>query len=191
MGVDIALLKFFDICHTRRALEGPMLALGSLEIQEPSATLEAFARENGYQTLLKERSVRSLFADRYRLEDYESCDINQPTDLNLNAPLERKYHGAFKSILNGGTLEHVFDLRQSMENVHDATTVGGVMIHTTPVTWYNHGLFNFNPIMFHLMAETNDYEIVAEGFYYNLSTFPDQTRPIVSIIGEEDRKSVV
>ncbi len=34
MGIDIALVRFFDDCAQETFIEGPMLALGSLDIQE-------------------------------------------------------------------------------------------------------------------------------------------------------------
>lgn len=183
MGVDIALTRFFDHCASKGGFGGPMLALGSLNIQEKEDTIREFARTNGYANLLADLSVPSLFRDRYGLKKYVSCDINGLADeyVDLGVPLPTALRGKFMSIMNGGTLEHVFDMRQATENIHDALAVGGTVIHTTPTTWFDHGFVNHNPVMHHLVAKANGYEILSEGTYYNLGTFEGQTHPVVSV----------
>lgn len=188
MGVDIAEARFFDACARNGGIEGPMLALGSLSIQERPEDIDAFARENGYKALLAEHSVANFFRERYGVAQYVSCDVNGLADvhIDLGIPLPAEHKGQYGSILNGGTLEHVFDMRQAMENIHDAVAVGGIMIHTCPMTWFDHGFVNHNPVLFHLTAKANSYEIVAEGFYYNLGAFANQTKPVVSVVGEDE-----
>lgn len=188
MGVDIALMRFFDACAEKGPLTGPMLALGSLNIQETPEAIAAYAARNNYARLADRQDVASLFGDRYGVRGYQSCDINGEADLflDLSQPLAREYHGAFRSILNGGTLEHIFDLRQAMQNIHDATAVGGLMLHTLPMTWMNHGFVNLNPVLFHLAAEANAYDVVAEGFYFSAGTWPGQNAPVVTLEGVDE-----
>jgi hypothetical protein len=186
MGVDIAQTRFFDECAgSAGGLAGPMLALGSLTLRETPEILAQYAAANGYARLARELSVSALFADRYGVDRYVSCDINGKADLvlDLGRPLPEDQRGAYLSVLNGGTLEHLFDLRLAMENIHDATAVAGLMIHTCPVTWFNHGFFNINPMLFHLTAEANAYDIAAEGYYFCADTWDGQDRPAVSILG--------
>ena len=188
MGVDLALTRFFDHCAARGGMTGPMLALGSLNIQETEETILRYARENDYANLLANKSTSSLFRDRYGIKKYVSCDINGLADeyVDLGVPLPDRLRGQYMGIMNGGTLEHVFDMRQATENIHDALAVGGVVIHTTPTTWFDHGFVNHNPVMHHLVAQANDYEILSEGTYYNLGTFEGQTHPVVSVFQLED-----
>jgi SAM-dependent methyltransferase len=162
-----------------------MLALGSLALQETPEVIEEFARRHGYSRLSNAHTVAALFADRYGVGQYLSCDLNGAADivLDLSQPLPLQYRNAFASVLNGGTLEHVFDLRQVMQNIHDATSVGGVMLHSCPLTWLDHGFVNINPVLFHLMAEANAYEIVAEGYYFSPGTWPGQEQPVVTLLG--------
>lgn len=183
MGVDLALLRFFDHCAMQAALEGPMLALGSLTLRETEVSIEAFARANNYPELAQRLDVATLMRARYGIESYFSCDINGLADLDidLSKPLNPVHRGAFRSVLNGGTLEHVFDLRQALENVHDATAEGGLMLHTCPVTWFDHGFVNLNPLLFHLLAEANAYDVIGEGFYFSAGAWPGQDQPFVAL----------
>jgi hypothetical protein len=189
MGVDFAQTRFFDACAEVARIEGPMLALGSLTLRETEERIAGFAREHGYARLETEQSVSALIAERYGIADYISCDINglADIDLDLSVPLAKEHRGAYRSLLNGGTLEHIFDVRQAMENIHDAVTVGGLMIHTTPMTWFDHGFYNFNPVFFHQTAEANKYEIVAEGYYFCTGTYPGQEQPFVSLNGVDEK----
>lgn len=189
MGIDLAQTRFLDACaDSAGRLPGPMLALGSLTLRESSATLDAYAAANGYRRLASEKTARALLADRYGVERYVSCDINGQADLflDLGEPLPEVHRGCFGSILNGGTLEHIFDLRQAMENIHDATAVGGLMIQTCPLTWFDHGFVNINPMLFHLTAEANGYEVVAEGYYFCAGTWEGQDSPAVSLVGVDE-----
>jgi hypothetical protein len=189
MGVDIALTRFFDQCaKSAGGLAGPMLALGSLTLRETPEVLAEYASANGYTRLAREQSVGALFSDRYGVDRYLSCDINGQADLflDLGLPLPDDQKGVYLSVVNGGTLEHLFDLRLAMQNIHDASAVGGLMIHTCPVTWFDHGFVNINPVLFHLTAEVNDYEVVAEGYHFYADTWEGQGKPAVSIIGVDE-----
>ncbi len=185
MGIDIAQTRFLDACADRAPITGPTLALGSLTIRETDETIERFAHEQGHSRLAREKTVAALMIERYGVGRYFSCDINGLADLrlDLSRPLPPEHKGVYGSILNGGTLEHIFDIRQAMENIHDAVTLGGLIIHTTPMTWHDHGFYNFNPVFFHQTAEANAYEIVAEGYYFCAGTFDGQDRPFVSLNG--------
>lgn len=193
MGVDIALMRFFDQAAEKVPIKGPMLALGSLTIRETPEDITLYAQQSGFQRLAASHTVADLFGERYGVTDYKSCDINGLADimLDLSQPLPDIYHNAFGSILNGGTVEHIFDLRQAMQNIHDATRVGGVILHTLPMTWIDHGFVNLNPLMFHLMAEANDYEITAEGYYFSAGTWPEQAKPVVTLVGIDERVPVI
>lgn len=183
MGIDFALVRFFDHCAELTPIDGPMLALGSLTLRESEPEIEAFARKHSYDRLLREKDVASLMQERYGIARYVSCDINGLADIELDfsKELPAAHRGAYASILNGGTLEHILDIQQALENIHDATRKGGLMLHTTPVTWFDHGYFNINPALFHMLAAANGYETVAEGYYFCAGSWPGQVRPEVII----------
>jgi SAM-dependent methyltransferase len=183
MGIDFSQIQFFDICHKHGGLQTPLLGLGSLAIRESKGDIEGLATAFGYTTLRREQSVRAFFLDRYNISDYRDCDINGSAEilLDLNKRIPENMVGAFGTVLNGGTLEHVFDIRQAMENLHRLVRPNGSFIHMVPVTWYEHGFMNFNPVFFHTVAEANDYTTLAEGFYFLTGAF----------LGESDKPCVL
>ncbi len=68
MGVNFAGARFFDVCASKGAMKGPMLALGSLTIQESEQTIEQYARERSYPRLAARNQFRlfqrPLWGDR-------------------------------------------------------------------------------------------------------------------------------
>lgn len=184
MGIDFAQIQFFDICHKQGGLQTPLLGLGSLVIRQSKDEIQAFAKTLGYVTLQREHSIRAFVLDRYDITEYRDCDINGSAEimLDLNKAIPESLVGAFGTVLNGGTLEHVFDVRRAMENLHCLIRPNGSFIHMVPLTWYEHGFINFNPSFFRTVAEVNEYSILAEGFYFLNGTLPGESgKPSVLI----------
>jgi len=77
------------------------------------------------------------------VDDYEHADLLH--DLNLPLP---EGIGTFDFVLNQGTLEHVFDIRQALWNLSDLTREGGQVVHMVPASMLEHGFYNFNPCLF-------------------------------------------
>jgi SAM-dependent methyltransferase len=88
------------------------------------------------------------------LSGYEGADLIA----DLNQPVPPEYLNRFGLILDGGTMEHVFDIRQGMKNTADMLRPEGRAVHITPVNNYvNHGFVQVSPTLYH------DY-YVANGF---------------------------
>jgi hypothetical protein len=78
-------------------------------------------------------------------------------DLNLPIPDELK--GRFALIYNGGTLEHIFDTRAVLRNLHEMLAPDGVIVHVGPMNgWAEHGFYQFSPTLFADYYHVNGYE---------------------------------
>lgn len=167
MGIAFSFLDLFDIVHKHGCLNDPFIALGSLNVNEDMGVIQAYASKNPWWNHDENYSVRSLLRDRYHIMNYKDIDINGVADvwLDLNKPLDGEYVNSANVILNGGTLEHVFDVAQALKNIHAMLKEGGCLIHLVPVSWFNHGYYNFNPMFFREVAAVNKYQLLAEGFY--------------------------
>lgn len=65
---------------------------------------------------------------------------------DLNNPIRDELVGQFGLIVDGGTLEHVFDVAQALENVADMLAPGGRFVSFTPFNGYpGHGFYQFSP----------------------------------------------
>ena len=164
MGIRLSFLPFFDRCAEQSGIQSPLFALGNQEIHESVSDVKAFANERGYKRLALTCSAQALFMDRYGIEQYKDFDLNGRAEvrLDLSKPLPSKYHASAGTVLNAGTLEHIFDQRAAFENVHDMLRVGGTVIHIAPVTWFEHGFVNFNPRVFRMVESVNGYKGLGE-----------------------------
>ena len=74
--------------------------------------------------------------------DFEGAQVTWA----LNNPVPHAWHGRYNFIFDGCTLEHVFDVRQSFQNVYDMLDAGGIFVSSTPLNNYpEHGFYQFTP----------------------------------------------
>jgi SAM-dependent methyltransferase len=63
---------------------------------------------------------------------------------DLNRPVPDALRGQFDFIYDGGTLEHVFNVAQALENVFLMLRPGGVFASANGMNgWYGHGIYQF------------------------------------------------
>jgi len=89
---------------------------------------------------------------------YEGADI--VFDLNSDA-LPKDMEEKYDYILDGGTLEHVFDFRNSLKLIHKMLKVGGTFIFDLPSAMYdlNHGFYHISPCALYEYFKENKYQI--------------------------------
>lgn len=89
--------------------------------------------------------------------DYEDADII----FNLNNDCDDRWHNKFDLILDGGTLEHVFDIASAMKKLYRMLKPGGIIIHGSPLAGYvDHGFYSISPTFYLDFYDANDYEII-------------------------------
>jgi hypothetical protein len=88
---------------------------------------------------------------------YEGADVL----LDLNArELPAEHLGRFDLVLDGGTLEHVFDVAQALRNLCRLVRVGGRILHISPMSnCADHGFYSFSPTLFQDFYAANAFEI--------------------------------
>ena len=89
---------------------------------------------------------------------YEWADIiHDLNDTNIPKELENKYD----FIIDGGTIEHIFNLKNVLENVYKMLKVGGTFFFDQPVfQGINKGYHNFSPCLFYEYFLANHYEVM-------------------------------
>jgi hypothetical protein len=175
MGLHFGFLPFFDVCHSAASLRSPFLSLGSLEIQETRETIDAFCAREKCPRFAAKRTLHSLFAERYQIEEYADLDLNNAASIkaDLTRPIPDELRGKWKTIYDGGTSEHVFDVAAAFEGMHDlCCPKEGVILHIAPITWLFHGYYNLTPHLFESIARVNKYRILAAGYYFMNSPAP-------------------
>jgi len=96
---------------------------------------------------------------------YQSIDIahgykTTVVDLNREA-IPAPFVGMFDTVLNFGTSEHILNQLGTFRAIHDATKVGGAIVHQLPSVGYvDHGYFTYTSRFFFDLAGYNSYQIV-------------------------------
>lgn len=108
---------------------------------------------------------------------YASIDIDGspgsiPLDLNFDS-IPDEHVGKYQIVTNLGTTEHVANQLNAFKIIHDLTAPGGVMIHHLPAQgMMNHGLVNYNPKFFWMLARSNGYKWVYMNFAIAETSYP-------------------
>jgi hypothetical protein len=102
----------------------------------------------GRQTLAPPlKSLEDVFG--FSIEE-SSLDFNSAEGANiicdLNQPVPSDMRKKFDIVIDGGTLEHIFDIRTAFENIFSLVAVSGFIIHINPLNnWINHGFYQISP----------------------------------------------
>jgi hypothetical protein len=79
---------------------------------------------------------------------------------DMNAPIPTQLRQHFNTIIDVGSLEHVFDTRQCLDNLFSMLRLNGyIMLHTPCKGYFNHGLHTFSPECILESLKVNGFEL--------------------------------
>ena len=110
-------------------------------------------------TNLFEQKWKYIFVDSMDNSDYEGASIIH----NLNNPFNssKKY----QYIYDGGTIEHIFNIPQVIENIIDMLDINGLFVSITCNNNFSgHGIYQFSPEFF-LSSLNEKYGMKIESIY--------------------------
>ena len=126
--------------------------------------------------------------------DYEGATIVH----DLNHPVPAHLHGRFDAVIDGGSLEHVFNFPVAIANVMKMVKTGGRVFLKAPANnLCGHGFYQFSPeLMFRVFEPRNGFEleqvVLLEGTYPSVEetsyrrayevTDPEQVRTRVGLV---------
>lgn len=103
-------------------------------------------------TLLGFSTIHSL-----DVSSYEAASIVH----DLNMPISSESYNQYDVIFDGGTLEHVFNVPQVFNNIHNLLKENGIIIHASPShNHVDHGFYMFSPTLFSDYYSENSYKIL-------------------------------
>ena len=68
--------------------------------------------------------------------------------------------GAYGLVLEGGTLEQIFDVKPALCNTGRLVRPDGLVIHHNPVTSFDHGFYGINPTLLIDFYRANGFKII-------------------------------
>jgi hypothetical protein len=79
--------------------------------------------------------------------------------LNLNEPCPNDMHARYALVMDGGTIEHCFNIGQAMKNLASMVAKGGYIYQSNPLNSFNHGFFNLNPTFYFDFYQKNGFVV--------------------------------
>ena len=88
---------------------------------------------------------------------YEDAD----TIHDMNNPVPEEWHGKYDAVIDGGSLEHIFNVPTAFANLSNMLKVGGTIFLNTPANnMMGHGFYQFSPeLMFRIFSEANGFAL--------------------------------
>jgi hypothetical protein len=88
--------------------------------------------------------------------DFEGAHIIH----DLNVPIDRKHWNAYSCVMEGGTIEHIFNFPTVIDNCMKMTAVGGHFLSINLANnWLGHGFYQFSPeLFFNTFCEKNGFK---------------------------------
>jgi hypothetical protein len=140
------------------------------QIDQP-ATKYAFGKysDDFFRDILGAASVSAI-----DVSDYEGAELIH----DLNRPVPSEWHGRFDAVVDGGTLEHVFNIPTAFANLMQVVKVGGRVFVTSPANnLCGHGFYQFSPeFMYRVFCPENGFQIqqaiIVEGRFPSFELAP-------------------
>ncbi|MBM3890254.1 MAG: hypothetical protein FJ388_14160 [Verrucomicrobia bacterium] len=98
-----------------------------------------------------------------QVRSFDASDYERATDIHdMSLPIADALKQQFSLVLDGGTLEHVFDFPTAIRNCMEMVAVGGHFLGITPVNnCLGHGFYQFSPeLFFRIFSEENGFRVV-------------------------------
>jgi hypothetical protein len=199
MGFDLQTARFvFDACRSGADFSR-VVTLGR---QELHISREVYSREaRRFGVAVDETNAFS--AAPYVEGFLETLGAISPSSLDaadyegathiadLNHPLPKGLAGKFSMVIDGGTIEHVFDFRQACINVAELLEVGGAFISVAcGNNMLGHGFYQFSPeLFFRVFSPENGFsvetmiltEVNADASWYEVAD-PAKVRGRVTLV---------
>ncbi|SFL03579.1 hypothetical protein SAMN05216390_108110 [Lachnospiraceae bacterium KH1T2] len=135
--------------------------------------IDVYSKSIDSYDLFKLLGFRSVYA--LDINDYEGANIIADlADIHLTSRITEK----FDYILDGGTLEHIFDIKEALINTCKLLRENGVIIHNVPSNgWCDHGFYSFSPSFFIDFYKNNGFDI--DSIFLFGYKYPDTDAPAI------------
>jgi hypothetical protein len=146
-----------EILELPGLLAEPLLQIGYQTIQQRPNLPEDFDYLD-FKQALEARGLRDITS-------LDHFDPRAELQYDLNLPVPEHEYERYRTVIDIGTIEHVFDTRQCLENCLRMVTVGGHYFLVTAVKGHcGHGLHTFEPQVMSQALVLNNFEIIYHQF---------------------------
>src|SRR5471030_3210286 len=162
MGIDRHFAEFLLIARDKGVNFDRVATLGRLNLFVDYRSLETLFREHGIPA--KDEDIRAVrtgsggysetFLQYLGAKECISIDAssyeNASVVHDMNRPIGDDLKKKFSVVIDGGTLEHVFNFPVAIQNCMEMLKVGGhFFTHTMANNFMGHGFYQFSPELFY------------------------------------------
>ncbi|MFQ5528579.1 MAG: hypothetical protein ACE5GX_20275, partial [Thermoanaerobaculia bacterium] len=160
-GIQDVYATYDELKHAFDEMKQPYEEVGRSEQKLSSSRLfqeRPLARNRGNV----DASVLFRMLGFARYASLDLLDLDGPPSIrhDLNEPIPRDLEGTQDLVVDGGTIEHIFDIKTALCNTARLVRKGGMVIHASPVGWYEHGFYGINPTLFVDFYSANGFQIL-------------------------------
>ncbi|UCG74253.1 MAG: class I SAM-dependent methyltransferase [Chromatiales bacterium] len=171
MGINTSIATLLCRAGQQGTSFGHTLTIGRQSMTVPRAELQRLARKfeldsagvaavtsNGWAEEFFIQYLGAEHVSSMDYSDYESASIVH--DLNTSIPED--LHERFDAVIDGGSIEHIFDVKQVLENYMQMVKPGGSLFIAAPANnLCGHGFYQFSPEFFYrVFNEDNGFRVV-------------------------------
>lgn len=160
MGIDVHALNFLRYTKKKKLL-GNTLTIGRQGLHVDEAKVRSLL--GAPMTYRNQKYCETLLLEYFGATIVDSIDVSdfeKATHIvDMNRPLPDHLRGQYDTVIDGGCLEHVFNVTQALKNCSLLCKVGGQILHILPANQScGHGFWQFSPeLFFSLYSEDNGY----------------------------------
>lgn len=159
MGISYHPFQFLRYSKTKGPF-GAVATLGRQGLSVPEWKLRKLIDLNaGYQHHPFCENILTDYFGASKVESFDSSDYEDATFVfDMNKRIEENIN-KYDTVIDSGTLEHIFNVKQAFENISNMCRVGGQIIHILPANNHcGHGFWQFSPeLFFSLYSEKHGY----------------------------------
>ncbi|HEY8559154.1 MAG TPA: class I SAM-dependent methyltransferase [Pyrinomonadaceae bacterium] len=106
---------------------------------------------------------------------FDASDFENATFVHdFNRPIPERFKNKFSVVIDGGTLEHVFNFPTAIKNCMEMVAEGGHFISLSPANNYmGHGFYQFSPELFFRVLDASNGFRIERLFIYEQSIAPE------------------
>ena len=103
------------------------------------------------------RAMGASVVDSVDASDYEDANIV----VDMNQPIDSSLYNQYTLVLDGGSLEHIFNFPTAIKNCMQMVQVGGHLFSINGTNNFSgHGFYQFSPeLMFRVLSPENGFEV--------------------------------
>ena len=149
MGLDIHALNFLLIYKRKKLKDTVTIGRQSLHLEEDTLRKFIELKSNYKHNLFSEELLKKYFNAK-KVDSIDISAFEEATIIHdMNQMIPKKYHKKFDTVINYGSLEHIFNFPVAIMNCSLMLKPGGQIFHIFPANNFcGHGFYQFSPELF-------------------------------------------